>query len=201
MVTMFVGTSIQQSIGDLATSLCPSIVISPDLPPELAWSMLCGALQRPLMVIGDATGNGQYFTPCDGEVVVHQVRCDVATAEAISTDEVAKHFPLTDAAVLVIMTHENNLFEQLLFTAHEDVDQDPPKKQGIGRNDVRRLSRRGGTKRMKAGFTEEVNSQLREYLRTILHDTTAVVEMQGKKTVQLDDVLYVLQKNKQTMYT
>ena len=198
---MFIGTSVQQSLGDLATSLCASLVISPELPAELAWSMLCGALQRPLMVIGNASGEGRFYTPMDGEVVVRPVRCDIATAEAISTDEQADHFPLTDINVCVIMARENNLFERLVFTPPEVACPGSPSSRSIGRNDVRRIARRGGTKRMRAGFTEEVNTQLRDYLRKLVHDATAIVDMRGKKTVRLEDVLHVLQKNGQTMYT
>lgn len=198
---MFIGTSVRQSIGDLATSLCANIVIPPELSPELVWSMLCGALQRPLMVIGNASGEGRFYTPLDGEVVVRPVRCDIATAEAVSTDELADHFPLTDPNVCVLMARENNLFERLVFTPQEVVcPTTTPFRRSIGRNDVRRIARRGGTKRMRTGFTEEVNTQLRDYLRKLVHDAAAIVDMRGKKTVRLEDVLHVLQKNGQTMY-
>jgi histone H3/H4 len=158
-----------------------------------------------MMVIENSDGVGSYYSETDsGEVVVRPVVCNIAKAEAVATDGSPDHFVLTDPAVVLIMARDDDLFEIInvgIIQSDEPTPTTPKPICTIGRNDVRRIARRGGTKRMRAGFTAEVNEQLREYLRSVIHDTTAIAEMRGKKTVRLEDVLHVLQRRGHPMYT
>ena len=206
MMSFFTRTSIPQSLTALAQSLYTDFAPSLGSPPNAEWSRLTALVKRPMMVIENSDGVGSYFQPLDGgeEVVVRPVVCDIAKAEAVATDDTPDRFPLTDPAIVLVMARDDDLFEVITIGAippDERLPEPNQRKCSIGRNDVKRIARRGGTKRMRQGFTAEVNEQLRAYLQTVLQDTTAIAEMRGKKTVRLEDVLHVLERRGYPMYT
>jgi histone H3/H4 len=205
MTGQFIKSTIRGSAWDIARSLCPGdtkwdVFVS----SESVWCQVCDCLQRPLMIIGNFEGVGVYYRPVvnHGGVDMRSVKCDIATACARTTDhtegDAGECFALTDPAVCVIVARENDEFETLTFVPEKNIHRRVSHK--IGRSDVRRLARRGGTKRMQEGITDEINTQLREYLHNLLRDTTALVEMRRKKTVSMQDVLYVLQRQGHPMY-
>ena len=208
MAGQFVKCALRGSACDIAHSLCPGDTEWNPVCSESVWCQLCDCLQQPLMIIDNSEGTGVYYRPIGvGAVDAQPVQCDIPTATA-HTGEGTECFDLKDPRVCVIMARENDEFEALTFVASSGIAETGVKcarrealpQQTIGRSAVRRLARRGGTKRMQMGFTEEVNTQLREYLRNLLRDTTALVEMRGKQTVRKEDVLYILQQQGHPLY-
>ncbi|KAF2494158.1 histone-fold-containing protein [Lophium mytilinum] len=65
---------------------------------------------------------------------------------------------------------------------------------GITKSDIRRLARRGGVKRISADVYEETRLALRARLEKLLKEMTAVVEVCGRKTVCVSDVIFVLKR-------
>ena len=212
-MSFFTRTLVPQPLDTLAQSLCADFVPLPGSPPHAEWLRLTALMKRPMMVIENSDGVGSYYIPSadGGDVVVRPVVCDIAKAEAVTTDDTPDRFPLTDPTIVLVMARDDDLYEvitigviqtppvEVTTSTQPDPQEKPP--TGIGRNDVRRIARRGGTKRMRTGFTEEVNEQLREYLQTVIRDTAAIADMRGKKTVRLEDVLHVLSRRGHPMYT
>ncbi|KXT16588.1 hypothetical protein AC579_6295 [Pseudocercospora musae] len=72
--------------------------------------------------------------------------------------------------------------------------------QGVTRGDIRRLARRGGVKRISGTIYEETRSVLRKRLTILLRDICAVVELSGRKTVCVTDVVFVLNRHGRPVY-
>ncbi|EME78784.1 uncharacterized protein MYCFIDRAFT_144654, partial [Pseudocercospora fijiensis CIRAD86] len=72
--------------------------------------------------------------------------------------------------------------------------------QGVTRGDIRRLARRGGVKRIAGTIYEETRSVLRKRLTVLLADICAVVELSGRKTVCVTDVVFVLNRHGTPVY-
>ncbi|KJX94700.1 histon H4 like protein [Zymoseptoria brevis] len=66
--------------------------------------------------------------------------------------------------------------------------------QGVTKGDIRRMARRGGIKRIAGGIYEETRLVLRKRLEVLLKDIAAVVELSGRKTVCVTDVVFVLNR-------
>ncbi|KAF2201244.1 histone-fold-containing protein [Delitschia confertaspora ATCC 74209] len=66
--------------------------------------------------------------------------------------------------------------------------------QGVTKNDIRRLARRGGVKRISAQIYEETRIVLKLRLEQILREVCAIVEYSGRKTVSVRDIVFVLHR-------
>ncbi|KAJ4301519.1 hypothetical protein N0V90_003612 [Kalmusia sp. IMI 367209] len=64
--------------------------------------------------------------------------------------------------------------------------------QGITKGDIRRLARRGGVKRISATVYDDIRTALKERLKTILDKTFPLVEMTGRKTITVRDIIFTL---------
>ncbi|KAF2829423.1 histone-fold-containing protein [Ophiobolus disseminans] len=71
---------------------------------------------------------------------------------------------------------------------------------GVTKGDIRRLARRGGVKRIAATIYDDVRQALRDRLRAILNDAIAVVELTGRKTVSVTDIIFVLNRQGRQLY-
>ncbi|KXT01792.1 hypothetical protein AC578_1981 [Pseudocercospora eumusae] len=72
--------------------------------------------------------------------------------------------------------------------------------QGVTKGDIRRLARRGGVKRISGTIYAETRSVLKKRLTTLLRDISAVVELSGRKTVCVTDVVFVLNRHGTPVY-
>ncbi|GAB7325851.1 hypothetical protein MBLNU13_g09921t2 [Cladosporium sp. NU13] len=71
---------------------------------------------------------------------------------------------------------------------------------GISKADIRRLARRGGVKRISATIYEEVRAELKHFLKKIMDDIAAIVEMCRRKTICTTDVVWALNRQGHTLY-
>lgn len=76
-----------------------------------------------------------------------------------------------------------------------------PAIEGITKNDIRRLARKGGVKLLSAKVYEETRTVLREFLYKIVHDAVEYASHGKRKTVNAMDVVYALKKHGRTLYT
>ncbi|OAL54321.1 hypothetical protein IQ07DRAFT_676391 [Pyrenochaeta sp. DS3sAY3a] len=65
---------------------------------------------------------------------------------------------------------------------------------GVSKNDIRRLARRGGVRRISATIYDDVRQALKERLTRVLKDVVAVIESGGRSTVSVTDVVFVLNR-------
>ncbi|KAF2032686.1 histone-fold-containing protein, partial [Setomelanomma holmii] len=71
---------------------------------------------------------------------------------------------------------------------------------GVSKGDIRRLARRGGVKRIAATIYDDVRQALKDRLRSILKDAIAVVELTGRKTVSVTDIIFILNRQGRQLY-
>lgn len=71
---------------------------------------------------------------------------------------------------------------------------------GISKNDIRRLARRGGVKRIHGLIYEETRGCLKEFLEEIIRTTICYTEHARRKTVTSMDVVYALKQQGKTLY-
>jgi histone H4 len=74
------------------------------------------------------------------------------------------------------------------------------KAGGISKGGIRRLARRAGVKRISANVYDEARAVLKGFVKDVMADTVAVMELTKKKTVSAADVLYALKKAGKTLY-
>ncbi|KAF2129643.1 hypothetical protein P153DRAFT_23218 [Dothidotthia symphoricarpi CBS 119687] len=72
--------------------------------------------------------------------------------------------------------------------------------RGVTKGDIRRLARRGGVKRIAGTIYDDVRDALKERLRVILKDVAAVVDLTGRKTVSVTDIIFVLNRHGRPLY-
>lgn len=72
--------------------------------------------------------------------------------------------------------------------------------QGITKGDLRRLARRGGVKRMSAGIYDEARLAMKDFLREVIGDAVACVELKRSQTMAYTDVIYALKRRGRTLY-
>jgi len=72
--------------------------------------------------------------------------------------------------------------------------------QGITRNDITRLARQGGVKRINGLVYEEIRGVLRNFLETVIRDAVIFTEHAKRKTVSVDDVKHSLERNGVKLY-
>lgn len=71
---------------------------------------------------------------------------------------------------------------------------------GISQNEIRRLARRGGVKRISGDVTPVARDALKRFLEPVLHDAVQFSLCAGRKTVLTVDVLHALKRNGRTLY-
>jgi histone H4 len=64
--------------------------------------------------------------------------------------------------------------------------------RGISHPDIRRLARRGGVKRISATVYNDIRAALKQRLELILRRIVAVVEHAERRTVSVQDVVFVM---------
>jgi histone H4 len=70
------------------------------------------------------------------------------------------------------------------------------------KNDVRRLCRRGGVKRMSGLIYEETRAALKGFMEIVIRDAVIYTEHDHRKTVSMQDILHSLKRNdKPMLYT
>ena len=71
---------------------------------------------------------------------------------------------------------------------------------GVTKGSIRRLSRRGGVKRISGLIYEEVRTVLKHFLDGAVRDSIAFTECGKRKTVTALDVVYALKRQGRTIY-
>jgi len=71
---------------------------------------------------------------------------------------------------------------------------------GVTKGSIRRLSRRGGVKRISGLLYEEVRGVLKTFVETTVRDATAYAEHGKRKTVTALDVVHALKKRGRMLY-
>merc|ERR1712169_114607 len=72
--------------------------------------------------------------------------------------------------------------------------------QGITKPAIRRLTRRGGVKRISAMIYEETRGVLKTFLEGVIRDAVTYTEHAKRKTVTSLDVVYALKRQGRTLY-
>jgi histone H4 len=72
--------------------------------------------------------------------------------------------------------------------------------QKISKNDLRRLARRGGVKKMSGLIYDEVRNSLKDFLTKILHDVNEYTLHDKRKTVTPFDVVCALKRHGRGLY-
>jgi len=72
--------------------------------------------------------------------------------------------------------------------------------QGISKNDIKRLARKGGVKRINGLIYDEIRCSLRGFLTNIIKDSVTYAEHSRRKTVTTMDILYALKRSGKTLY-
>ncbi|KAF2994513.1 hypothetical protein E8E13_002839 [Curvularia kusanoi] len=81
---------------------------------------------------------------------------------------------------------------------HQKIQRDTV--QGVTKGDIRRLARRGGVKRISATIYNDVREALKARLTSILREVVAVLELSGRKTVSVTDVIFILNRQGRHIY-
>jgi len=71
---------------------------------------------------------------------------------------------------------------------------------GITKNDIRRLARRGGVKRISLSSYDAVRDALKDFLKDVIHRTIIYTDHSHRKTVTPQDVIYGLKSKGITFY-
>jgi len=72
--------------------------------------------------------------------------------------------------------------------------------QGISKNDIKRLARRGGVKRINGLIYDEIRCSLRGFLTNVIKDSVTYAEHSRRKTVTTMDIIYALKRSGKTLY-
>ena len=70
----------------------------------------------------------------------------------------------------------------------------------ISDNDIRRLARRGGVKRINHKIPREIRQILKNFLENVIKDTLVYTQNARRNTVTSLDVIYALKKRGRTLY-
>ncbi|KAF2149079.1 histone-fold-containing protein [Myriangium duriaei CBS 260.36] len=71
---------------------------------------------------------------------------------------------------------------------------------GVTKPALRRLARRGGVKRMSSEIYDTIRLALKQYLERVLKDVAAISEYTNRKTVRVEDIIFVLNKQGRPLY-
>ena len=72
--------------------------------------------------------------------------------------------------------------------------------QSITKQDIRRLARRGGVKRISGLVYEETRAILKVFLERILRDAVTYMEHGNRKIITALDVVFALKRHGRTLY-
>ena len=72
--------------------------------------------------------------------------------------------------------------------------------QSITKQDIRRLARRGGVKRISGLVYEETRAILKVFLERILRDAVTYMEHGNRKIITALDVVFALMRHGRTLY-
>jgi histone H4 len=72
--------------------------------------------------------------------------------------------------------------------------------QGITKNDIRRLARRGGVVRLSAGIYDHTRTYLSMFLSDIIKDAYAYCDHAQRKTISALDIVYALKRHGRQLY-
>ena len=72
--------------------------------------------------------------------------------------------------------------------------------QSITKQDIRRLARRGGVKRISGLVYEETRAILKVFLERIIRDTVTYMEHGNRKIITALDVVFALKRHGRTLY-
>ncbi|KAL6710218.1 hypothetical protein ACN47E_009164 [Coniothyrium glycines] len=72
--------------------------------------------------------------------------------------------------------------------------------RSITKSDIRRLARRGGVKRISATIYDDVRQAMKARLTSILKEVVAIVELGGRTTVSVTDIVFILNRQGHTLY-
>jgi histone H4 len=75
-----------------------------------------------------------------------------------------------------------------------------PTGRGITKGSIRKLARRGGCKRLASNVYDEARTILKSFVDNVMADTSALIQMTGRKTVRAADILFALKKQGRTLY-
>jgi len=64
--------------------------------------------------------------------------------------------------------------------------------EGIKKNSIKKVARRGGVKRISSGIAREIRDSLSDYLGEVMSSTVALVQHSNKRTVKVKDVVMAL---------
>ena len=70
----------------------------------------------------------------------------------------------------------------------------------ISKNEIRRLARRGGVKRINAMVYDEVRRSLKDFLSEVIGTSIVYMDHAGRRTVTAMDVVYALRRKGKTLY-
>jgi histone H4 len=72
--------------------------------------------------------------------------------------------------------------------------------QGVTKNAIKRLARRGGCKRISAAMYDHVRGELKTFLQLLVKDSVVYTEHARRKTVSSLDVVYALKRQGRSIY-
>jgi len=72
--------------------------------------------------------------------------------------------------------------------------------EGIRKNDIKRLARRGGVKRINSLVLDETRSVLKMFLENVIRDCVTYMEHAKRKTITAMDVVYSLKRQGRVLY-
>lgn len=72
--------------------------------------------------------------------------------------------------------------------------------EGINKNSIRRLARRGGVKRISVHVYPLAREVLHEFLREVIQAATTYMEHAKRRTITGQDVIYALRSRGKIMY-
>eukprot|EP00756_Hemistasia_phaeocysticola_P004406 Hpha_TRINITY_DN12790_c0_g1::TRINITY_DN12790_c0_g1_i1::g.114224::m.114224/K11254/H4; histone H4 len=70
----------------------------------------------------------------------------------------------------------------------------------VSRGAVRRLARQAGVRRIANGCYAKIQQDVRGFVRDIMEDTLAVLDVTGKKTIKSADILFALRSTGRVVY-
>lgn len=65
---------------------------------------------------------------------------------------------------------------------------------------IKRLARRGGVKRCSDSISTEIRSVLKDFVSSVIQDSVQIIQLSGRKTITVMDILYALRRRGQTLY-
>jgi histone H4 len=72
--------------------------------------------------------------------------------------------------------------------------------QGISKQGIRRLARRGGVRQVSGLVYEETRSVLKTFMENVIRDAVVYTTHAHRKTVTHNDIIYALKKQGVTLY-